>query len=95
VLLLLFDGFTTLLNGAAPRLGLSIVAGTVIYVVPRTAVLGAVLLTAYLGGSMGMQLRSGEASYFPAVVGTLLWAGLYLRDERLRAFILEGDDREA
>ena len=91
VLVLLFDGFTTLLSGAAPSVGLLIVACTVAYVVPRTALLGAVLLTAYLGGSMGLQLRSGESSYFPAVVSILLWAGLYLRDERLRAFILEGE----
>ena len=95
VLVLLFDGFTTLLNGRAPQLGLLIVACTVAYVVPRTAVLGAVLLTAYLGGTMAMQLRSGAPCYFPVVVSVLLWAGLYLRDERLRAFILEGDDAEA
>jgi hypothetical protein len=95
VLLLLFDGFTTLLNGAAPNVGLLIVASTVVYVVPRTALLGAVLLTAYLGGTMAMQLRSGDAFYLPVVVSILLWAGLYLRDERLRAFILEGDDAEA
>lgn len=109
ILVLLFDGFTTLLNGPAvrqaharlgypaslgPNLGLLIVACTVIYAVQRTSVVGALLLTGYLGGATALHLRAGEPSYFPVLLTILLWAGLYLRDERLRAFILEGDDAE-
>jgi hypothetical protein len=60
---------------------------TVVYVVPRTAVLGAVLLTGYLGGAVATHVRVGEAFAIPLVLGVLLWAGLYLRDERIRALL--------
>jgi hypothetical protein len=57
---------------------------TVLYVVPRTAVLGAILLTGYLGGAIATHVRVGEAFAIPLVLGVLIWAGLFLRDERLR-----------
>jgi|HubBroStandDraft_5_1064220.scaffolds.fasta_scaffold147785_1 hypothetical protein len=60
---------------------------TVVYVVPRTAVLGAVLLTGYLGGAVATHVRVGEAFAIPLVLGVLLWAGLYLRDERIGALL--------
>jgi DoxX-like family len=60
-----------------------------IYVIPRTAVLGAVLLTGYLGGAIMMHVRIGDPLFshilFPVYIGALLWVGLYLRDPRLRA----------
>jgi hypothetical protein len=60
---------------------------TVVYVVPRTAVLGAVILTGYLGGAVATHVRVGEAFVLPLLLGMLLWAGLYLRDERIRALL--------
>jgi hypothetical protein len=60
-----------------------------IYVIPRTAVLGAVLLTGYLGGAVATHVRVGSPLFshvlFPIYVGLMIWGGLYLRDERLRA----------
>ena len=64
---------------------------TVLYVIPATSVLGAVLLTGYLGGAVAAHLRVGnpifEAIIFPAIVGALLWGGLLLVDQRLRALV--------
>jgi hypothetical protein len=59
----------------------------VVYVVPRTALLGAVLLTGYLGGAVATHVRVGDAFVVPLLLGVLLWAGLYLRDERIRALL--------
>lgn len=61
-----------------------------VYAIPRTAVLGAILLTGYLGGAIASQVRSGAPAFsvvFPVIIGALLWGGLYLRDQRLRALI--------
>jgi hypothetical protein len=64
---------------------------TAIYVFPRTSVLGAILLTGYLGGAVATHLRVGDPLFshilFPTYLGVLLWLGLYLRDDRLRALI--------
>ena len=54
---------------------------------PRTAVLGAVLLTGYLGGAVATHVRVGEAFVLPLLLGVVVWAGLYLRDERIRALL--------
>jgi hypothetical protein len=59
----------------------------VVYAVPRTAVLGAVLLTGYLGGAVATHVRVGEAFVVPLLLGVLVLAGLYLRDERIRALL--------
>jgi hypothetical protein len=59
----------------------------VIYVIPRTAVLGAILVTGYLGGAIATHVRIGQPYYAPLILGILIWAGLYLRDERLRALL--------
>ena len=60
----------------------------VLYVIPRTSVLGAVLLTGYLGGAVATNLRVGAPLFsnvlFPVYVGLFLWGGLFLRDARLR-----------
>ena len=58
-----------------------------IYVIPRTAVLGAILLTGYLGGAVATHVRVGDNFALPAVLGVLVWLGLYLRDARLRALV--------
>ena len=69
--------------------GLAIVelACTAIYLIPRTAVLGAILLTGYLGGATATHLRIGEPYFAPVLVGMVVWGGLYLRDSRIRALI--------
>jgi DoxX-like protein len=60
----------------------------VVYLIPRTAVLGAILMTGLLGGATITTLRVGDPTYpMPVVLGMLAWGGLYLRDVRLRALI--------
>ncbi len=62
-----------------------------LYTIPRTAVLGGLLMTGYLGGATVLHLRVGNPTFshllFPAYVGLLLWGGLYLREARLRALL--------
>ena len=71
-----------------PMTGWAAVVSSVLYMVPRTAVLGAILLTGYLGGATSTQVRVQDAWYiFPPVLGVLIWVGLYLRDDRLRTLI--------
>ena len=61
---------------------------TVIYLIPRTSVLGAILLTGYLGGATATHLRIGDPAFImPAFLGVLVWGGLFFRDERLRALL--------
>jgi len=71
-------------------MGIVLLACTVLYLIPRTAILGTILLTGYLGGAVATHVRVGEGLFpvlFPVVFGALLWGGLWLRDERLRALI--------
>jgi hypothetical protein len=59
-----------------------------LYVIPRTSVLGAILITGYLGGAVATHVRVLESSFpAPAVLGALAWLGLYLRDARLRELL--------
>ena len=58
-----------------------------LYVVPRTSVLGAILLTGYLGGATATHVRIGDPFIGPVLIGVVIWLGLYLRDSRLRAII--------
>jgi hypothetical protein len=74
----------------APALGVILLACLAIYLLPRSAALGAVLLTGYLGGAIAIQARVGAETFslvFPMILGALLWGGLYLRDERVRALV--------
>ena len=72
----------------AGPIGLALVAATLLYVVPRTAVLGAIVLTGYLGGAVASQVRVEDPFFaFPFVFAVLVWAGLYLREPRLRALL--------
>jgi hypothetical protein len=71
-------------------LGIARLASTILYVIPRTAVLGAILLTGYLGGAVATHVRVGSGAFavvFPIILGALLWGGLYLRDERVRSLV--------
>jgi hypothetical protein len=55
-----------------------------LYAIPRTSVLGAILLTGYLGGAISTHVRAGEPFILPLAVGVIIWLGLFLRDARLR-----------
>ena len=80
-------GFTDWPAGIAVPIGMVELACTVVYLVPRTAVLGAILLTGYLGGATAVTVRLAGPFAFPVVFGILIWGGLYLRDPRVRALI--------
>ncbi|MEP6848106.1 MAG: DoxX family protein [Acidobacteriota bacterium] len=67
-------------------LGIVLVISTILYTVPRTTILGAILLTGYLGGAVATHVRVGGGAFpilFPVVFGILLWGGIYLRDYRV------------
>ena len=71
-------------------LGIVLTICVVLYLIPRTAVLGAILLTGYLGGAVATHVRVGEGLFpisLPIIFGILLWGGLYLRDNRVRRLI--------
>lgn len=84
------EGFTHLGYDPNIAVGLGIVevGCTIVYLIPQTAVLGAILLTGYLGGATATHLRIGEPNFVAAVIiGMVVWGGLYLRDSRIRALI--------
>ncbi|MBV9774442.1 MAG: DoxX family protein [Gemmatimonadetes bacterium] len=112
VLFLLMDGAMKVANVApvaasmtqlgyrpalAPALGVVLLACVLLYAVPRTAVLGAILLTGYLGGAVATHVRVDNPLFshvlFPVYVALMLWGGIYLRDARLRALIPLRSDR--
>ena len=71
-------------------LGVVLLICTILYAIPRTSVLGAILLTGYLGGATATHVRVGGPIFsilFPGLLGALIWGGLYLRDGRLRALL--------
>lgn len=68
-------------------LGFVELACLTIYLIPQTAVLGAILLTGYLGGAIATHVRAGEPFWIPLLIGVILWLGVYLRDARLRALV--------
>ncbi|MGD1071535.1 MAG: DoxX family protein [Bryobacteraceae bacterium] len=71
-------------------IGIALIVCTVIYLIPRTALLGAVLLTGYLGGAVASNVRAGSGMFetiFPVLFAVLVWAGPWLRDRRLRSLI--------
>ena len=102
VLMLLFSGVMKLMKPAsvvegfarlgypeslAVGIGILEIVCTVVYLIPRSSILGAILLTAYLGGATATHVRIGEPFYMPIVLAVLVWGGLFLRDDRLRALI--------
>ncbi len=72
-------------------LGTLLLVCIALYAIPRTSILGAILLTGYLGGAVATHLRAGDPLFshilFPTYLGVLLWLGLYLRDDRVRVLI--------
>src|SRR5258708_26121230 len=105
VLILLFDGITKLLKvqqvvDATIRIGfpvttivgigITLLVCTAIYAIPKTSILGVILLTGYLGGATAAQLRAGSPVFetlFSVIFGVLAWLGLYLLEQRLRALL--------
>jgi hypothetical protein len=105
VAFLLFDGVAKVLKLAPvleasarlevpewviPGLGVVLIAATILYAFPKTAVLGAIVLTGYLGGATWTHLRMGGPAFpiaFPSLVAAILWGGLYLREPRLREIV--------
>ena len=106
ILFLLMDGIMKLFNPrpvveGMTRLGyplnltatiaIILLTCVLLYAIPQTSILGAILLTGYLGGAVASQLRVGEPLFsyvlFPVYFGVLIWAGLCLRDSRLRALL--------
>lgn len=107
VLFLLFDGVIKVIEIApvaqsfaqlgypialARGLGLLELLCVAVYAIPRTAALGALLLTGFLGGAISTHLRVADPFFthtvFPLYVALMVWGGLYLRDDRLRALLL-------
>jgi hypothetical protein len=87
------EGFAKL--GYPPNLpvpiGILLLVCVVIYMIPQTSVLGAIFLTGYLGGAVATHVRVGDPLFshvlFPTYVAALIWGGLYLREDRLRALV--------
>src|SRR5580704_3625702 len=105
VLFLLFDSNTKVMKvravieasaqlgypvNAIVTIGIILLVCTAFYIIPQTAVLGAILLTGYLGGAVAANLRIGSAmfnTFFPIVFAALAWTGIFLRESRLGALI--------
>lgn len=71
-------------------MGITLLVSVLLYLCPKTSVLGAILLTGYLGGAVATHVRAGDGAFpilFPAIIGGLLWLGLVLRDTRLRKLV--------
>lgn len=85
----LADGFNHLGWSPDLALGLGIVeiVCALIYLFPKTATLGAILLTGYVGGAIATHVRIGEPIWGAAILGVLIWLGLFLREPRLRAIL--------
>jgi DoxX-like protein len=77
-------------ESVAVPLGAVLLISTLLYLFPRTAVLGGILLTGYLGGAVATHVRAGEGAFFilfPVVFGVVIWLGLVLREPRLRSLV--------
>lgn len=71
-------------------MGIALLISTVLYIIPKTSVLGAILLTGYLGGAVATQVRVGSSFFsilFPVILGVIVWGGIYLRNNKLRELI--------
>ena len=73
--------------GTVTPIGLIEATCVILYVIPQTSVLGAILITGYLGGAVATHVRVSDAWFAPFVLGVLAWLGLFLRDARIRSLI--------
>ncbi len=105
VLFLVFDGVSKVIKephviaacaqigfpvNAIVGVGILLLVCTAFYVIPRTSILGAILLTGYLGGATATQVHAGRSIFetlFPVIFGGIVWAGIFLRDRRLRTLV--------
>jgi hypothetical protein len=105
VLFMIFDGVTKVIKvpqviqasaklgynaSAIVGIGATLLCCTALYVIPRTSIFGAILLTGYLGGAVDANVHRGTALFnisFPIIFGVLVWLGIYFRDQRLRALV--------
>ncbi len=106
VAFLLMDGVMKLFKAAVVReafsrlgypeseiigIGVLLLMCTALYLIPRTSIFGAILLTGFLGGAVATHVRVGDPllshALFPTYIAALLWVGLYLREPRLRALV--------
>jgi hypothetical protein len=102
LLFLLFDGITKVMReqhvlaataqlgfplSSVVGIGITLLACTALYMIPRTTILGGLLLTAYLGGATAVQARIGGPIWFSIVFGMLLWIGLLCDEPRLRSLV--------
>lgn len=71
----------------ATPIGLLEIAVVLLYFFPKTAVLGAILVTGYLGGAIATHVRQSDPFIIPLLIGMAVWGGLYFRDPRVRALI--------
>ena len=77
-------------ESAIVPIGIVLITCTILYLIPATSVLGAILLTGYLGGAVATHVRAYEGLFpviFPIILGALIWLALYLTDPRLRALL--------
>jgi hypothetical protein len=84
------QGFADWPPGSAVAIGVIELVCTALYLIPRTAVLGAILLVGYLGGAVSFTVKMGlgvAGWWMPVAFGVMLWGGLWLRDRRVRALI--------
>lgn len=72
----------------AVALGVVEIVCVILYIIPRTSVLGAILITGYLGGAVATHLRVDTPYFGPIILGVLVWLGIFFRDARLRALLL-------
>ena len=85
-------------ESAIVGIGVVLLIATILYVIPRTAVLGAILLTGYLGGAVATHVRVSGPGFnivFPVIFGCMLWGGLWLRDNNLRRLIPVYDNTQS
>jgi len=105
VLFMLFDSITKIIKvpqvidatvkvgfaaSTVVPIGITLLVGVILYVIPQTSVLGAILLVGYLGGAVCTNVRVGQPAFnsaFAVTFGVLAWLGLYLREPRLRALV--------
>lgn len=71
----------------APGLGILELSCVIVYLIPKTSIVGAILLTGYMGGAMATHVRIGEPPVLHVLIGVVFWLALYLREPRLRALI--------
>lgn len=105
VLFMLFDSITKIMKeshsvdatvkmgfpaSAVVGIGMALLIGVILYVIPRTSILGAILIVGYLGGAVASNVRAQSPAFnsiFAITFGILAWLGLYLREARLRALV--------